>query len=250
VRLVPGNEVAFDCEEPALLYRSAVRQLPELVVSLYRFEVKADPNQSPIRRGDQLVLTEYPYHNGWEAHATFKAGCKEGKDVRSELITRAIAASEAHTPSPRASGARLGEQKWAHAVVDGLRFDPFENGHLLTAALPPPLTLWSRAPRHLGEKGVFVFGVCADVQACVTALLANEAVRHLLHLAAGERLRVGPPGNQRTISANAKVEAPAVMSLAIRQALAGPVEDSQVTPIQLVERIYKNHLDNVMRRDR
>lgn len=236
-----AGEVQFGAEEPAVLHRAVLRYLPDDPAPIARFEVKADPRLSLVGTTDHLVLTEAPYHNGWEVNVRFKAGWHGDKDMRVVQIAQAL----------KQHGASRADVPGLHRALASLAFDPFETGRFVTAATAEPVTTLAPKPRHPGPRARWVFGVCTNVTGCQDRLLHSDTVRTLLGLAERQQMDVGPPGHRRRVSGAVKNEASQLMYLAVRQALAGPAddEDAGVPVLKLVEWLFKNHLFNWMRKD-
>jgi hypothetical protein len=223
------GELRFSVEQSALLFPAVVRFLPSQR-GVSRFEVKAKPI-SGIASKDELVVTEYPYSNGWWMQARFKPALRRSRDEREREVERVLAE---------------GSPADIHASLDELEFDPFETGKWLTAALAAPPRSLAAHTRSPGKLALWVFGVCESVERFGQVLYEHEAMQRLLAKTRRGELFVGPPGHRRPFPQARAGEANAVMLLAIKQALAGPSNAKPVSVRQLAKNLYRNHLYNLL----
>lgn len=217
----------------------------------WRVEVKVRARETARPApGDNLVMAEHPYANGWVETAGFKRGSKKGPDERPMYSARTENFEE------------------VLAALTTLPYDPWEKGDYLTASIPAPRgqVLLGATARSYGQRTLWLFGTCDDFAAHVDELLRSSEIARLLELTQQNRLRALAPGGPKTVRSLAihprvAEDASTVMMLAVRQALAGPNEplDGSAAPragrpqtdgwtgrpvFELVERIYRDHLYN------
>jgi hypothetical protein len=188
------------------------------------------------------VVAEHPYGNGWLQQVPFKPGSKKGALERPDLAIKTFSSAEALI-------------EW---LEQELHYDFWEKGNYLTAGISEPNLPFSPSDklRNVKHQALFVFGSCDDFDAYEQALQDTEAIRKLLRDTENGTIRFWSP--KLTLSPKleklprlcdeVKLEAPSLMALSIRQALAGPHEESEkwigrcVT--DKVSHIYRGHLNS------
>jgi hypothetical protein len=207
----------------------------------WRLEVKATSMQTAIHKGDELIVAEHPYANGWVQPAPFKTASRKGEMERADPASASFVTPEALI-------------QW----IEALPYDFWEKGNYLTAGLSEPeLPFMVGAVRNMQKQSLLVFGVCGSARACEEALFASPEARRLLKTTETGTLRfwptevefaVPPARADERLYDEVKAESPSVLWLAIRQALAGPHEESlqwKGHPVmEKVQHIYCGHLFN------
>lgn len=202
----------------------------------WRLEAKLDSHDSRVRPGFDLVVAEHPYGSGWVHRTSFRPGSKKGSDERPHLL--------------KADYASLAD---VVRDVDQLKYDYWEKGSFLTAGISQPdlpLTDDHRI-RNTQERALLVFGVCGGMADLEQALWQTRAVGNLLRATESGRLRFWSPKARFRLPPrlleDVKAEAPSLMLLAIRQALAGPHRDDEQwigRPVTAkIDEIYRGHLN-------
>jgi hypothetical protein len=242
VLLTDASDVVFGPEEPITVGYAWRRVGP---VGRWLCEVKADPAAGPSH-GDELVVTEFPRGNGWSFVASFRRSFQKGELERPDLTATT----------------------WE--LANALPHDPWEKGRRVTAAVEPSAPDAPRRKVRGGTKTLWVFGVCGSFRKLEHILLALPRARELPMHTRVVRPDTISQGRRRvlaaeTIPVHPRVleDATSLLHLAVRQALAGPVEDDGGNStsdlwvgrpvMDLVEHIYFRHLTNgtkvEMRRD-
>ena len=171
-----------------------------------------------IRNGDQLVLAEHPYGNGWVHHAPFKRGSKKGALDRPDNVIPNFSSNDE-----------------AIIWVEQQKYDLWEKGNDLIAGISKPEKPSSPSGtyRNVQKNALFVFGVCTDFHDFEKRLWNCQTVSQLLHETKIGTIRFWPPkarfknGEVPRLTDEVRDDANVFMSLAIRQALAGPHKDSE-----------------------
>lgn len=225
-----GDALLFDDEEP-IRYRHQVRSVGRRPA--WRLEIKCVPGR--LSAGDEIVVTEHPYGAGWVGSAPLKRGSHKGAHERLDLDDR----------------------EWAE--VCGLLLDPWEKGQALTAGieLPTAGTPPSGTSRD-SRDARWVFGVCAGLEECQSRMLESAEAARLV--TAQRVVCPGPHGTAHSIPIHERVkeERSTLLVLAVRQALAGPVDPVRGAGeswrgravMELVARIYFDHLLNRTKQER
>lgn len=204
----------------------------------WRVEVKAATANDDIQPGHHLVVAEHPYFNGWSHQVAFKRRSKKSRDHFLEP-SRTIA-----EPTPLI--------EW----LEGLQYDYWEKGDYLTAGISEP-----QLPHCPGKaiknthRRIWLFGVCHDFTACESALGDSVEVKTLLDQTKRNSIRFWYTKallSQRPKLSEAVIaERYQLMGLSIRQALAGPHEESDKwvgkAVTRKVDQIYRDHLNNLNR---
>lgn len=194
--------------------------------------------QTVIRPGDHLVVAEHPSSSGWWHSARFKS---RGGDRR---------------PPQPGTGFESAQEfvEW----TESLGVDYWESGKFYVAGFVEPeqrLSLPSPTRRrHAGSK--WAVGCCEDPEAVVRELWASEAVRSLLK-ATGERLisvwKPGIPQLEPKLTDETASFGPSFMDISLRQALAGPPDNSDTwvgrPVIDWAKVIYRDHLNDHNRKE-
>ncbi len=204
----------------------------------WRMEIKVSKETQAIHGGDQLVLAEHPYGNGWLHHAPFKLGSNKGTlDRPDNAIPNFSSNVEAMT--------------WAERQ----KCDLWEKGRYLTAGISEPETPFSPsgAYRNVQKNALFVFGVCTDFPTFEKLLWNSPIITRLLRETKAGTIRFWPPmvrfknGAIPLLFDEVRDDAESLMSLAIRQALAGPHKNSEKwigQPVtKKVDQIFRGHLN-------
>jgi hypothetical protein len=133
--------------------------------------------------------------------------------------------------------------------VDSQKNDLWEQGDRLTAGVSVPDESFATDDqiRHY-KNGVWVLGSCPDYTQAERELLSDEHVNDLLEWARQGTLRIGHPNaGYFAISDTTKEDRYSVMSIAVRQALAGPAktpEDWTGRPVtELIDTLFRTHLN-------
>lgn len=202
----------------------------------WRLEIQVGRKETAIQPGHDLVVAAHPYSNGWVQYTSFKSGSKKARPDLGKQAFRSLR--------------ELIE--W----IEDLDYDFWEKGNYLTAGISEPQGAFqpTKALRNIQRQGLFVFGICTDAATREKELLVTPKVRWLLDKTKAGTLRFGPPKALSTpleITDEMKAEAMNLMWLAIRQALAGPDEESTQWLGRLVtdkvHEIYCSHLYNLYR---
>ncbi len=204
----------------------------------WRLEVKVPFKGTPVAKGDELVVSEFPYHNGWVHHSAFRPGSKKGND---------------HRPLPQDQARIETGDDLISWLEDDLDYDFWEKGNYLTAGIsaPQPALEGGRGNRQSKATGQYVFGICSDYTACEKRLFDSETVQKLLRWTKTNTIRFAFKGSEQAnlqLYPEVIADRTSLMYLSIRQALAGPAEESDVwlaRPVSdKVDHIYRNHLNN------
>jgi hypothetical protein len=204
----------------------------------WRLEVKTATRRGPIEAGHRLVIAEHPYGNGWVQPVPFRRGSKKGALDR-----------------PAATHQTLDSPAALIAWLEHLPFDYWEKGNYLTAGVSEPDLAFmpNDQVRNVRRQGLFVFGWCTDFQRCEQALFCTQAVQRLLRQTAAGTIRFWRFGlkfknEPPRLRDEVKQEATSLVMLAIRQALAGPHEESARwlgQPVtEKVDQLFRGHLNN------
>ena len=205
----------------------------------WRLEVKVATANHDVQPGHHLVAAEHPYANGWSHHVAFKRRSKKGPDQRPTL-SETIADPSALI-------------QW----IENLSCDFWEKGDCLTAGISEPHLPHcpGRAIRNTHRLSSLVLGVCHDFGACESALLSSEVVEQLLDQTERNIITFwypkAPVRQRLKLYDTVIAERNQLMSLSIRQALAGPHEESDKwvgkTVTEKVGQVYRDHLNNLNR---
>jgi len=201
-----------------------------------RVEVRSD--RGKIVKGEHLALCEHPYPKGWTARPLFKPGNQKPKQ-----------------PPVLQSGddpyAWIEERPHDFWETDSTRL--VAGSFLQENSMPPG------EPRNELARGMMLFGVCADAEACIALLESDEKVQRLLDLTESGRLRLGHPDAQHHSGGDlrpypaVRERAFEVMHLSLRQALAGPPKDDAKwigrPVVDLVDDIFCAHMNNLNKQE-
>jgi len=240
----PGGYV-FDQEVP-IEWFGAIRRGFEHGGKFYgwwRLEVKVTPRKTPIEADDCFVCAEEPYSSYWAGWSCFRPPNRRGD---SRLPLEPFKSEQAAA-------------KWLDAAGE----DYWESGAFLTAGI---LTEEFGISQHMAASTVrrsarYTLGVCPAVKggksafkAAFDSLWNSDEVRSLLDQTRRRTIAFTWFGNDVPVKISPEVadEGQTVMMTAIHQALAGPADDSEELigkPVfTLVNRIYRDHLNNLNRR--
>lgn len=240
----PGIYV-FDCEVPLRWFGVVRRDLEHSGQSFawWRLEAKADSHERKIQPGDCLVCAEEPYSTYWAAWGLFRGPNRKG---------------EANLPL-EPFGSKGVAASWVNASAN----DWWESDKFLTAAIfTDEFAISSHeSASNVRRSARFTLGVCPAVagtgnafDAAFEALWHSDDVRSLLGQTHNRTIPVAYRGvNAPKISAEVAEQAEHLMMISLRQALAGPAEKSEMLfgkpVLTLATRIYRNHLNNLNRRE-
>lgn len=232
-----------------------------------RIEFKIPRGNKYIEPGTTLVVAKHPYSSAWVHCAPFKPPCKKGPEERpdpsrmglgspSELlywldqIDPAVATKHQSTHTRHLDGPT---REPAIARPEPLRYDFWEKGAYLTAAISEPDEPAKpiEKVRNEQKKALSVFGVCEDFSASAQALLDTAEVKLLLDQTQKNTIRFWYPRANLQELPKLKdeviAEGPELMWLSIRQALAGPHEESERwlgrLVVDKVADLYRGHLN-------
>jgi hypothetical protein len=242
-----SDQIVFGPEEPiSVAYRwRTIRLSSGREQGIWRLEVKdvgspaADPGDEEAsapprpRATDWLVLAEAPYSNCWVGHAPFKRGSQKGGEQRPSL--------------------EAGSLDEALNLLGDLSHDLWEKGRRWTAGFTQPqMPLFAdRAAREPGKNALWVFGVCAEMDAMLEQLAASPAAVSLLEV--DRVVHPGPEGIAFGEDVHPRVleDRNSILLLAIKQALAGPTDQAWDNDtwigrpvMDLAGRIFRDHLYN------
>ncbi len=199
--------------------------------SFVRLEVKCEARaSSPIKNGHHAVLSTHPYSLGWCHVEPFKPSRFEGRY---------------NFDTTRAEESDLAG---ALAYLAQLECDFWETGHFRTAGFSSigQRQSWS-GQRDNRIDLLHVLGVCEDANAYQRQLMEHPRVQKLLAETEKKTIRIGRPGVH--IADEVVEERFVLMTLAVRQALAGPHKDgvrwvTDGRPVHdKVDRIYRDLLN-------
>jgi hypothetical protein len=193
-----------------------------------------------IRAGNTLVVADHPYSSGWLQSAPFKPGSKKGALARPDLSRSTIRS----------------EMDFLR-VIESLHQDYWEKGNHLTAGISEPdlpLDLSGRI-RNTQRQALFVFGACDDLALCEKQLFQTSLVQRLLRDTEKGSIRFwAPKAHLKTrprLYDDVKADGPVLMTIAIRQALAGPHRDGEQwigrPVVEKIAQIYRGHLNRCNR---
>ena len=206
-----------------------------LEVQVEREQVK-DADEQLIRPGMELVIAR-AHASCWAADAPFRKSNRKGPHERADPL------------GEPASGREEVIER-----LEALDYDPWETGDFLTAGISLPPDPWSDEGRNY-SRGKWLLGACHDVDDCCELLRSSRSIQKLLQMTEEGGLRFWPtrtkkeiPDDYKRLHDETKADAGWLMEVSLRQALAGPDDDSAELvgkPVAtLVERIFKNHLYN------
>ncbi|KFA90565.1 hypothetical protein [Archangium violaceum] len=203
-----------------------------------RFEVKCRKREdSPIKNGHHAVLSAHPYSLGWCHFEPFKPPRLES---RSNL---------------NMSHAEESELAGALAYLARLDCDYWETSHFRTAGFTDVGQRQSWDGQRDNRRGLLhLLGVCEDANAYKDLLMRHPSVQKLLTETEKRIIRIGSAdcsahGKRVTVHEQVVGEAWELMTLAVRQALAGPHKDGErwvegKLPVHSkVDRIYRDLLN-------
>jgi RNA polymerase sigma factor (sigma-70 family) len=203
-------------------------------------EFKLPLKNGAVQSGSRLVIAEHPYSNGWLHQAEFKPPNKKGSEGRPQ-------------PSESALASPLDLLRW----VEGLPYDLWERGSLLTAGVSEPDMPHEHEGKLRNWKGraCLVLGTCHEYEACQEEVLGSPEVRRLIDDTRDNKIVFWKPGAKLPVRPRLHSEviedANALMGLAVRQALAGPHRDSEKwvgrAVTDKVRQIYCEHLNRLNR---
>ncbi len=202
----------------------------------WRFEIYSERKGCPIRKGESLVMVDYPYAKLHTHSASFKKGFVNN---RPDPSTETFASLDA-----------------AITWVDTLKRDYFytKSGVLAAISKPGGMLDPAQARNYPLHKSRLVIGVCEDLASFEVALLKSVDVERLLRQTEGP-IKLGPKAEypQPIRLPQAVVDdSYALMCISIRQALAGPENDSVAwigRPVfDKINQLYRDHLFNSWRR--
>ncbi len=205
----------------------------------WRFVVKVEKKETRIRVNneavDSLMLARWPYSSGWSCSRRFKNPSKKGQSV----------------PDPRLTQ-RFATEKDFVLAVESLAFDYFETGNYFTAAISFPEEPFFEDAQNRNQNASILFGVCNNPQQTEVDLLEHPTILKLLAQTEANTIRFWPDGvatDGLKLYDEVKDKGPFLMLCSIRQALAGPhnsvANEFIGRPVtDLVDRIYRNHLNN------
>lgn len=202
----------------------------------WRLELKSDHRNRSIRPGHQLVVAEHPYGNGWIHHAAFKPGSRKGALDRIDAANSSFASVDDAV-------------RW----IDHLGHDYWEKGNYLTAGISQPELPFDplEPPRNVQQSGLFVFGICDDMEEAEERLLQEATTQKLLEATERGTLRFWSPDAKLAsippLLDEVKDDRWSLISLSIRQALAGPHRHGERWighPVaEKVDQIYRGHVN-------
>jgi len=203
----------------------------------WRFEVYSEPRDCPIGHGDTLVVAETPYARTITHSAPFKKCFVNNRpDPSTEIFDTDVAA-----------------KSW----VAGLKREYFcSDKKFVVAAVSDPGGMLdpTQARNYPLNQSRLVLGVCEDLREYEKALLNSDAVQALL--AQTERpMKLGPKAKYPhpiRLSRETIDECQSLMWAAVRQALAGPDDDSDAwtdRPVfDKLNEFFRNLVFNAWRR--
>lgn len=180
-----------------------------------RIECKVERHATTIASGDWYILARFPYSTATVEVARFKPPYK--KSLR-----------ERPTPGPE-----VVTSEDFIAWTDELSFDYFETRDVLTASISLPDMRSLRDPqgRHEYGRGIYLHGVCSDVDSMVKNLMFCEESRRLIQMTEENIINFHHPraklGRRPKLKEKTIESAEQLLELAVYQALAGPVQDSK-----------------------
>ena len=226
-------QVAWDIKEEKLLDGNVYRW--------WRYEGKVDPKKTRyVRPGDEFIVVEFPYAIERIHFAPFKIGCRKGNHERPSVQRRFESPEELLT------------------TVENFDKDYWERSGLLTAGLSMPEMSFSPdgPKRRYQKKALYVLGICEDFDSTVQELNRTAKAQELLRVTSNRTIRFWPGKISKNLRLYEEVAelGPVLLLVSIRQALAGPHragERWRGRPVMdLVDRIYRNHLNTYNRRVR
>jgi len=241
-RTKPGGPLIYQGEvDGSLWFRPRNLQIRDYgTLSWIRMEFRVPRANGVVAERHQFVVAEHPYSNGWVHRTRFKTPYKKGPVARRRLLARLQKGSN----NDRAIIRR----------VEALPNDLWESGRFLTAAISAPEMPHGNLDAQVSWKikARLVLGTCRDFHACESELFNSDRVSELLQLTEQNRIRFwsrkAKPTSLPRLFQEVIDEAPSLMLLSIRQALAGPHAHcgSYVGKpvIVKVSQIYRGHLNN------
>lgn len=207
-----------------------------------RVEFKVASHSSTISSGHSLIATRWPRGNAWTYQTKFKPVWKGLKDQK---------------PKP---GDDVDTFPKLLDWLEAASFDYWETrSGVLTAGLSRPERLRSKDTRDAREKSLTLMGACADFDQCEAFLRDSEKVRMLRSKTKQGTIAFGHADLTKTETGKPPKlydglidEALMFLDVAIRQALAGDVNPSRWSGrpvVDLVDEIYREHLNNLNRRE-
>ncbi len=246
-----GDEILFEGETPLQVrwsertwrYRYPGKDGAVRISNRWRMEIIADPKQTHLRPGNNLVVVREPYGTNWIQTASFKMYSKKSESEREEAVVPQLRENE-HPVD------------W---LERNLKYDPWETGAHYVAGISFPNGFQEEA-RNV--SGGFLFGACPDFDGLVEDMFKTRGVEHMLHLTKENKIRFAFPGADLETEPILYPEvirvAKSIMGTAIQQALAGPGEPRgdkryekwEGQPVsKLVWPIYCDHLNDYNRRE-
>ncbi len=229
-------------ENPATEHRDARSCLwtdktgAERRATWWELRVTVSSNSKEVQPGHSLVLAEFPWSRAQVDVAAFKRPSKKGGAQRLQPPERTLA-----------------NESELLAWIAARPNDFWEKGSRLTAAVSRPTPLQDgSAGLRAGREPLAVFGVCAEpLDAAVDELYASAESKDLLHRLKTDSLAFWPrvaAANMQQLPKGAypevKAMAPMLMALALKLALAGPVEDSErwigQPVMKLADAVFRN----------
>lgn len=222
--------------ETQLDYKSRLRLIEDGAGKRWRWirwEFQVSTRQTEVVRGNDLVISEYPYSIGWVLASPFKPWTKLTAEEQTEELSKQ----------------RFSSLEDCLDWVEDRRYDYWEKDKLLTAAISIPTDAAPPSERLRNTSKPPVYGICTNFKTCEQELLDSVEVQKLLSMAKANTLKFAysTRKNQKLHPA-AQEAAPALMVLSIRQALAGPHNNSEKwigKPVtKYIAAIFCEHLDN------
>jgi hypothetical protein len=219
-----GGKLAFLGEAPATEHRTARicrwmdRTGTERCTSWWEVRVTVPAGSRDVLAGHSLVLVEWPWSRAQVDEAVFKRPSKKGKGHRAEPPVR-----------------ELEDESALLAWIAAQPQDYWEKGSRLTASVARPRPLQDGSAALRAAPGArLVFGACVgSPDDCADELYRSPEAVELMRRLENDRLAFWPREAARLMESvpkcaypEVKEQAPALMHLAAKMALAGPVEDS------------------------
>ncbi len=192
-----------------------------------RLVVRAKKADGHIQEGDHLVVTRFPYSTGWACILPFKRPTKDADRVS----------------LPQAFSSAV---DFVRALED-LPNDYFERGDYWTAGMSYPCVPFLDEATNRQADAERVYGICRDPKAVEADLLSSSKVLKLFDQTETGTIKFGFE-DSHPLYDELKKDAQFFMLCSIRQALAGPANDSLTAPktrtvLKQVEFNYRDHLN-------
>jgi hypothetical protein len=206
----------------------------------WRYEGKVNPDEVPVRARHHLIVVEHPYAIERIHNAPFKTGSRKSREDRPSLDGHCETAKELLTK------------------IEGFGVDYWERGSMLTAGLSMPSTTFrpDGGKRRHQKGALYVLGVVQDFDDAVDILNSTARAHELIRITKNRTIRFWPGNLIQHLRLYDEVAelGPNLMLTSIRQALAGPHALGgrwRTRPVMdLVDRIYRNHLNTYNRKVR